>query len=95
MVNHFKIPLQLLINPYFCGKKYTENLKQPHPPFLQQLVTMAGREAIIQEFHNNEEHQNLLLHNVQPTGTFMPSGCGTYGKVEKVNLAQSYYYATN
>ncbi len=46
---------------------------------------MASREALFQEFYNNEDHQNnLLLSNVQPTGTLIASGCGTYGKVEKV-----------
>lgn len=45
---------------------------------------MAGNEAIIQEFYNNDDHRSLLLHNVQATGNFIASGCGTFGKIEKV-----------
>ena len=45
---------------------------------------MAGTEALVQEFYNNDDHRGLLLNNVQPTGNFILSGCGTFGKIEKV-----------
>lgn len=57
-------------------------------PFLRFLaLAMANREAVIQEFHNSEDHRNLMLREgVQSTGTAIPSGCSTYGRVEKVGV---------
>lgn len=51
---------------------------------------MASREAIYQEFYNNEELQGVLLYNAQSTGTVIASGCSTFGKVEKVLASKQY-----
>lgn len=47
---------------------------------------MANREAVYQEFYNNDELHGMLLHNAQSTGTVLTPGCGTFGKVEKVRF---------
>lgn len=50
---------------------------------------MAGRDAIYQEFYNNDDLQDLLLYNAQPTSTLLGACAGTYGRVEKVLVLNS------